>query len=79
MKGEGTTFRVFVTLGEADHVNTFTRRAIWHRMRCGCSSSTMTRIALEHAQIVLSQVGTSCEVARSGDEGLEMAAAPCAQ
>ena len=72
VKGEGTTFRAFVTLGEADHVNTFVEEGDLapHEMRVLVIDDDP--IALEHAQIVLSQVGTSCEVARSGDEGLEM-------
>ena len=70
-KGKGTTFTVTVTLGESE------------RALCGVSEGELKphemnvlvidddRIALEHAEIVLGQVGVSCEVAESGWEGVD--------
>ncbi len=69
-KGKGTTFTVTVTLGESE------------RREAGAESDLNPGdlsvlvidddpIALEHAQIVLSQTGMACDLAGSGTEALE--------
>ena len=69
-KGKGTTFTVTITLGESD------------RKQQNDGYSPVLRdisvlvidddpIALEHAEIVLSQVGIHCETAESGWEGID--------
>ena len=71
-KGAGTTFTVTVTMGES------TRRAGSvddgeldpHEMSVLVIDDDP--IALEHAQIILSQIGIICDTAESGYEGLDM-------
>ena len=69
-KGKGTTFTVTITLGESD------------RKQRNDESGPVPRemsvlvidddpIALEHAEIVLSQAGIRCETAESGWEGID--------
>ncbi len=72
VKGVGTTFIVTITLGESDrkHGNMEESDIQPHEMSVLVIDDDP--IALEHAQIVLGQVGVSCEVAASGAEGLEM-------
>ena len=71
VKGRGTTFTVTVTLGESD------RRAggdFGEELNPGELSVLVIDddpIAIEHAQIILKQVGIGCETAQSGAEGLE--------
>jgi CheY-like chemotaxis protein len=70
-KGSGTTFTVTVTLEEAARRN-----------RAEADAESVPRdmsvlvidddpIALEHAQIVLKQIGVGCDIAASGKEGVE--------
>ena len=71
-KGVGTTFTVTVTLGESDRKS---RPALEGEPEMKDLSVLVIDddpIALEHAEIVLSQIGTGCEVAASGEEALEM-------
>ena len=70
-KGRGSVFTVTVTLGESDH-----KRAaegddalIPHEMSVLVIDDD--RIALEHAEIVLGQIGIGCELAESGWEGVD--------
>ncbi|MBR2671199.1 MAG: response regulator [Oscillospiraceae bacterium] len=71
-KGVGTTFTVTVTLGKSDHVSSnggdFSLRP--HEMSVLVIDDD--RIACEHAQVVLGQLGISCEMALSGREAVEM-------
>jgi CheY-like chemotaxis protein len=71
-KGVGTTFTVSVTLGESDHkdVGIETGEENLHEMNVLVIDDDP--IALEHAQIILGQVGISCDVAESGEKGIEM-------
>ena len=71
-KGVGTTFTVTVTLGESSRKDSTSAGE-------GIESGDMNvlvidddPIALEHAQIILGQVGVNCEVAESGADGIEM-------
>ena len=70
-KGKGTTFTVTVTFGESDKksADTETGAPAPHNMSVLVIDDD--RIALEHAEIVLGQVGISCETAESGWEGID--------
>ena len=69
-KGKGTTFTVTLTLGESDRKQRIDETGLVPR-----DMSVLVidddPIALEHAGIVLSQVGISCETAESGWEGID--------
>ena len=71
-KGKGTTFTVTLSLGEsqrsADEV--FGADLKPHEMRVLVVDND--DVALEHAQIILNQIGVSCELASSGQEALDM-------
>ena len=71
-KGVGTTFTVTVTLGESDRANAGTAEGEINPKEMNVLVIDDDPIALEHAQIVLGQVGINCETAASGAEGLEM-------
>ena len=69
-KGKGTTFTVTVTLGESERREAGTESDL----NPGDLSVLVIDddpIALEHAQIVLSQTGMACDLAGSGTEALE--------
>ena len=70
-KGRGTTFTVTVTLGESDRKNAGVDGGdlVPHEMSVLVIDDD--RIALEHAEIVLGQVGISCDTAESGWEGVD--------
>ena len=71
-KGVGTTFTVTVTLEESDRERTETDGGEMdpHDLRVLVIDDDP--IALEHAQLVLGQVGVGCDVAESGFDGLDM-------
>ena len=71
-KGIGTTFNVTVTLGESKRTNRPLQEGELNPHEMSILVIDDDKIALEHAQIVLGQVGISCDVASSGAEGLEM-------
>lgn len=71
-KGVGTTFTVTVTLGESDHMNGIMKEGDLNPHEMSVLVIDDDPIALEHAQIILGQVGISCDVAESGEQGLEM-------
>ena len=69
-KGKGTTFTVTVTLGESDRKQQADEtESIPHDLSVLVIDDD--NIALEHAEIVLSQVGIHCETAESGWEGID--------
>ena len=69
-KGKGSTFTVTITLGESDRKKQMDEnRLVPHNMSVLVIDDDP--IALEHAEIVLSQVGISCETAESGWEGID--------
>ncbi len=71
-KGVGTTFTVTLTLLDSDRTDGDEIGTVGPReMRVLVIDDDP--IACEHAQVVLRQVGVSCETALSGAEGLEMA------
>ena len=72
-KGKGTTFTVTVTLGISSHQTVVTEEGMPHPHEMCVLVIDDDPIACEHAQIILGQVGISCEVAMTGEEGLNMA------
>ena len=71
-KGEGTTFTVTITLLESDRTAEAAEAGVIHPDDLCVLVIDDDPIACEHAQLVLGQVGVSCEKACSGAEGLEM-------
>ncbi len=71
-KGRGTTFTVTVTMMTSEHEGGKELGTISPDELCVLVIDD-DPIACEHAQVVLGQVGVSCEKAMSGAEGLEMA------
>ena len=71
-KGEGTTFIVTVTLLESERTADAEDRGAIHPKDLCVLVIDDDPIACEHAEVVLGQVGISCEKALSGAEGLEM-------
>ena len=71
-KGVGTTFTVTVTLGESDRRSNGIDDGDLDPHEMSVLVIDDDPIALEHAQIVLGQIGITCDVALSGYEGLDM-------
>ena len=71
-KGVGTTFTVTVTLGESERKGSALPEGKLSPDEMSVLVIDDDAIALEHAQIVLGQVGVHCETAASGAEALEM-------
>ena len=70
-KGVGTTFIVTVTLGESSRKGVELGKGDLDPHEMSVLVIDDDRIALEHAEIVLGQIGISCETAESGWEGVE--------
>ena len=70
-KGKGTTFTVTVTLGESDRKRQDTEEGALNLREMSVLVIDDDRIALEHAEIVLGQIGINCETAESGWEGID--------
>ena len=70
-KGTGTTFIVTVTLGESDREDDGVEEGILPPHEMNVLVIDDDPIALEHAQIILGQVGVNCEAAESGAKGIE--------
>jgi len=70
-KGKGTTFTVTVTLLDCDR-KAATDEDMPHPEEICVLVIDDDPIACEHAQVILGQVGISCEKALSGSDGLEM-------
>ena len=71
-KGVGTTFTITVTLGESERKNGGASEEEAGSGELSVLAIDDDPVALEHAQIILGQVGINCETATSGMEGLEM-------
>ncbi len=71
-KGVGTTFTVTVTLTDSDRVAADQDPGDLHPHEITVLVIDDDRVACEHAQLVLGQVGIHCDMALSGSEGLEM-------
>ena len=70
-KGAGTTFNVAVTLGESLRNDAEMKNEDLMPREISVLVIDDDKIALEHAEIVLGQVGVKCETAESGQEGME--------
>ena len=70
-KGAGTTFTVTVTLEESDRKDTSVTDGDLNPHDMSVLVIDDDRIALEHAEVILGQIGISCETAESGWEGIE--------
>ena len=70
-KGKGTTFTVTVTLGESDRKQRRAEEDALSPQEMSVLVIDDDRIALEHAGIILGQVGVSCDTAESGWEGID--------
>lgn len=71
-KGAGTTFTVTVTLGESDRRDARVDEHAIDPRELSVLVIDDDVIALDHARIILNQVGVHCDTATSGREGLEM-------
>ena len=71
-KGKGTTFIVTVTLTQADHQSVKESDIELKPHEMSVLVIDDDRIACEHAEVILGQVGISCEVVTSGKEAVEM-------
>ncbi|MBQ6386432.1 MAG: response regulator [Lachnospiraceae bacterium] len=71
-KGKGSTFTVTVTLRDSDRVNSPTddQELLPHEMSVLVIDDDA--VACEHAQLILGQIGISCDKAMSGEEGIRM-------
>ncbi|MDO5476951.1 MAG: response regulator [Eubacteriales bacterium] len=70
-KGKGTTFTVTLTLEESDRKTAQEGDGNLHPRDMSVLVIDDDRIALEHAEIVLNQIGVRCDTAESGWEGLD--------
>ena len=70
-KGKGTTFTVTVPLGQSDRKRTQADKDEFDPGKLSVLVIDDDRIALEHAVIVLGQIGIRCETAESGWEGVD--------
>ena len=71
-KGRGTVFDVTITLGTAGYIAPEHEEGMPHPHEMCVLVIDDDPIACEHAQIILGQVGISCEKALTGEEGVEM-------
>ena len=71
-KGKGSTFVVTITLGQADHFLASENDIELKPHEMSVLVIDDDRIACEHAELVLGQVGVSCESVTSGKDALEM-------
>ena len=70
-KGKGTVFTVTVTLGECETKNERAADRELDPADLGVLVIDDDQIALEHAEIVMEQIGIRCETAESGWEGID--------
>ncbi len=71
-KGVGTTFVVTVTLMQADHPMSEADEFELHPHEMSVLVIDDDRIACDHAQLVLSHMGITCETVLSGEEAVEL-------
>ncbi len=71
-KGEGTTFVVTVTLGQAGQEELRDAGGTIRPHEMNVLVIDDDRIACEHAKVILGQAGISCEVVTSGRDAIEM-------
>ena len=70
-KGAGTTFTVTVTLEESGRKDILAADGDLNPHDMSVLVIDDDRIALEHAEVILGQIGISCETAESGWEGID--------
>ena len=70
-KGQGSVFTVTVTLGESERKSARLEEGDLDPHELNVLVIDDDRVALEHAEIVLRQIGIGCETAESGREGIE--------
>ena len=70
-KGAGTTFTVTVTLDESDRNGVAFEDGDLNPHDMSVLVIDDDRVALEHAEIILGQIGISCETAETGWEGID--------
>ena len=70
-KGKGSVFTVTVTLGESERKSAQSEEGDLNPREMSVLVIDDDRVALEHAEIVLGQIGISCETAESGWEGVD--------
>ena len=70
-KGKGTTFTVSVTLGESARQSVGAEEGLLDPRDMTVLVIDDDRVALEHAEIILGQIGIRCETAESGWEGVD--------
>ena len=71
-KGKGTTFIVTITLGQTDHQSAEQKDFELRPHEMSVLVIDDDRIACEHAQVILGQIGVSCEMALTGRDAVEM-------
>ena len=71
-KGEGTTFTVVIPLVDSKRKDSLFENGELNPEEMSVLVIDDDPIACEHAQLVLGQVGVSCDVAYSGEKGIEM-------
>ena len=71
-KGVGSTFTVTITLGQANHIELDNGEVELRPNEMSVLVIDDDRIACEHAQVVLGQLGISCDMALSGRDALGM-------
>jgi len=71
-KGEGTTFVVTVTLMQANHETGGSDEFELHPHEMSVLVIDDDRVACDHARLVLSHLGITCEVVLSGEEAVEL-------
>ena len=71
-KGAGTTFTVTITMDQAKHAPAEFEGIELHPHEMSVLVIDDDRIACEHAQVVLGQLGISCEIVLSGKDAIEM-------
>ena len=71
-RGKGTTFTVTITLGDSERKASACEDGMPQAHEMCVLVIDDDPIACEHAEIVLGQVGVSCEKAGSGHEGIDM-------
>ena len=71
-KGEGTTFVVTVTLMQANHETGGSDEFELHPHEMSVLVIDDDRVACDHARLVLSHLGITCEVVLSGEQAVEL-------
>ena len=72
VKGEGTTFTVTVTMMRVDQTASELGEFELHPHEMSVLVVDDDRVACDHAQLVLSHMGITCETVLSGEEALEL-------